>query len=330
MRLAHLSDPHLLSLDGVRWLDYANKRWIGRVNLLLSRSRHHQVEIFDAMVDDINDLAPDHVLVTGDVTNIALEPEFVYAREHFDRIALGASGTTVIPGNHDAYVAQGAEFFAQHFADYHRGDPEWELGDGEQFPMVRVRGDLAIIGLSTSRQTPWFTAYGVVGEAQLERLATILSDPRLDGLFRVIAIHHPPAGPPSISRIRGLRDREALAAVIADCGAELVLHGHEHRDVRAELFGPDRDSIDVRGIQSASYESGVEHKRARYRIYEVAASAGQRPAIVGEELRVWNPSERSFVADGNAKDSGNLTPKPRIGYHASEAPDDDETAAGNR
>ena len=29
MRLAHCSDLHLLSHDGARWMELANKRWIG-------------------------------------------------------------------------------------------------------------------------------------------------------------------------------------------------------------------------------------------------------------------------------------------------------------
>ena len=52
MRLAHCSDLHLLSHDGARWLELANKRWIGAMNLLSNRSRHYHVQAFDDMVDD--------------------------------------------------------------------------------------------------------------------------------------------------------------------------------------------------------------------------------------------------------------------------------------
>ena len=51
MRLAHCSDLHLLSHDGARWLDLANKRWIGAMNLLSNRSRHYHVDAFDHMVE---------------------------------------------------------------------------------------------------------------------------------------------------------------------------------------------------------------------------------------------------------------------------------------
>src|SRR5689334_3402495 len=125
MRLAHCSDLHLLSHDGVHWLELANKRWIGAMNLLSNRSRHYHVEAFDDMVSDLNAIGVDHVLCTGDVTNLALRQEFAFARERFDRIALGPAGTTVIPGNHDAYVAEGVPLFAELFGELATTDPGW-------------------------------------------------------------------------------------------------------------------------------------------------------------------------------------------------------------
>ena len=74
---------------------------------MTNRSRHYHVAAFEQMVDDINAQGIEHVLCTGDVTNLALEQEFAFAREKFDRLAGGPTNVTVIPGNHDAYVAEG-------------------------------------------------------------------------------------------------------------------------------------------------------------------------------------------------------------------------------
>jgi len=290
MKLAHCSDLHLLSLEGAKFLDFANKRWIGGLNLLSNRGRHYHAEIFEALVADVNASDVDHLLVTGDVTNLALPDEFRFARDLFAKLRLGPDHVTVLPGNHDAYVQRGAHFFAEHFGPFFRSDDEFHAPE-TPWPLVRMRGDVAMIGLSTSLETPWFTAYGVIGEAQLERLRTLLADERLADKVRIVAIHHPPAGPPARSRIRGLRDREALAEVLAGVGAELVLHGHEHRDLFFELPGP-VGPIPVRGIQSGTYEAGRHDRRARYRIYEV-----EDGRVVGEELRVWDPKSREFIAD---------------------------------
>ena len=307
MRVAHCSDLHLLSLDGARLLDFANKRWIGGLNLLSNRGRHYHAEVFEAMVADFNRSAIDHIIVTGDVTNLAFEEEFRFARRFFDAIELGPEHVTVLPGNHDAYVARGAHYFAEHFDAYSRpdetwgwshGDPEVDEGPQSRWPVVRVRGPLAVLALSTSLATPWFTAWGRVGGTQLSRLRSALLDPRLEGTFRVVAIHHPPAGPRAASLIRGLRDRSAFAEVLAEAGAELVIHGHEHIDMTEEIAGP-AGGIQVRGIQSGTYEAGKLARRARYRIYEVADAPSRdgRPALLRQSMRVWDPERARFVED---------------------------------
>jgi 3',5'-cyclic AMP phosphodiesterase CpdA len=300
MRIAHCSDLHLLSLAGARALDFANKRWIGAMNLLANRGRHYHSQVFEAMVADFNRSELDHVLVTGDITNLAFEEEFRFARRLFDAIRLGPERVTVLPGNHDSYIARGAEYFAAHFDVYNRPDPGWARPEpDDRWPVVRVRGPLALVALSTSLATPWFTAWGRVGEEQLARVAEALADPRLGDRFRLVAIHHPPAGERSRSVVRGLRDRAGFAAVIAQAGAELILHGHEHLDLRASLAGPDGGEVAVRGIQAGTYEAGNPARRARYRVYEIEdrPARGARPALVGESMRVWDPERGEFVTE---------------------------------
>ena len=298
MRLAHCSDLHLLSHDGVRWIELANKRWIGAMNLISNRSRHYHVEAFAQMVDDLNAQGIDHVLCTGDVTNLALEQEFVFARRMFDQLAGGPDHVTVIPGNHDAYVAEGVAHFAAIFEPYCRTDPGWAWPETERltddddlrWPIVRVRGELALIGVSTSRATPWFTAYGRVGVGQLERLRRTLEDDRLRHKVRVVAIHHPPAGRRAESRIRGLRDHEDFAHVLAEAGAELVVHGHEHRCMLEHLGGP-RGPIDVRGVASGTYFHDKPDRTARYRVYEISQGS-----LTPEQIRVWDREHSRFAA----------------------------------
>lgn len=304
MRVAHFSDLHLLSLDGVKKLQYMNKRWIGAMNLLSNRGRHYHTEAFDDMVVDLNAQNIDHIICTGDITNLAFAQEFAFAKARFDKLTLGPTNITVLPGNHDSYVAEGAHHYAEAFGAYYTPDADWawpvpadarrESGDNKDeraWPLVRVRGDLALIGLSTSRKTPWFTAWGRVGELQLERLRSVLKDPRLVGKVRMVAIHHPPAGPRAKSRIRGLRDFEAFAAVIKECGAEVIIHGHEHRDMFEQLPGP-AGLVDVLGVPSGTYEANKPERTARYRIFEI--SNGR---VIGQAMRVWHRSRNVFEHD---------------------------------
>jgi len=310
MRIAHFSDLHLLHLEGARFVDFLSKRWIGALNLLTNRGRHYQVEVFEALVRDLATARVDHAVCTGDVTNLALEQEFVFARERFDRIPLGPGEVTVVPGNHDAYVGRGIQYFTGHFADYHTGDDTWAWPDGSPWPLVRVRGDIAVIGLSTSRKTPWFFAYGRLGRSQIERLRAVLEDPRLADKFRIVAVHHPPAGGRARSVIRGFRGHDRLARVLSEAGAELVLHGHEHEDVREALTGPRGAVIPVRGVQACTYNGRSVERRARYRVFEIGPEGGSspaeglprvpaaaaRPVLLAEEERVWDPECKVFIA----------------------------------
>ena len=151
-------------------------------------------------------------------------------------------------------------------------------------------------------RTPWFTAWGRVGDQQLERLRAALTDERIAGKLRLVAIHHPAAGRYARSRVRGLRDYKAFAAVLGAVGAELVIHGHEHQDLKAEIAGPNRQRalprIDVRGVPSGTYEAHRPDRTARYRIFEI--SGGR---IVGHHLRVWDSAAHAFHDD------------PTLSYH---------------
>lgn len=324
MRIAHLSDLHLLSLQGVRWPEFVNKRWIGGLNLLVKRSRHHHTHVFQAMVQDINAQALDHVVCTGDLTNLGLKEEFRFARTCFDALSLGPAGVTVIPGNHDTYVTEAPRLFGDFFADYYRPDPDWapDWAPGANagtnagasaarepvWPTVRVRGSAVIIGLRSAVPTPWFTAYGRIEAAQLERLRAVLTARELAGKLRLVLIHHPPAGAVARRRLRGLRGWQALARVLGETGAELVLHGHEHRDLRHDIAGPRDTRIPVLGIQSGSYH-GLHHEHtARYRIFDISTgdlAPDGRPRIMAHHLRVWDPERAIFVEDPS---SGALPP----------------------
>jgi len=300
MRLAHCSDLHLLSHDGAGVKKLLNKRLIGAANLLTNRSRHYHVEAFEDMVADLNALGIEHVLCSGDVTNLALEQEFNFARGLFDKLRNGPAGVTVLPGNHDAYVAEGVPLFAAIFAPYCTTDAGWAWSESDRagddddlrWPIVRVRDELALIGVSTSRATPWFTAYGRVGAGQLSRLDRALGDPRLAGKVRVVAVHHPPAGKRAKSRIRGLRDHWAFGEVIARHGANVVVHGHEHRNMYETLSGPRGEPVPVQGVPSGTYEHDRPERTARYRIFELEPGK-----IRSDHLRVWDRASRKFVDD---------------------------------
>ena len=85
--LAHVSDIHLSPLPKVRRRQLLSKRLLGYVNWHRGRKFVHKREILDLLADDLKERGPDHIVVTGDLTNLALPQEFppaAVARDHLE------------------------------------------------------------------------------------------------------------------------------------------------------------------------------------------------------------------------------------------------------
>jgi 3',5'-cyclic AMP phosphodiesterase CpdA len=271
-RLAHVTDPHFRSArggQGIRAGELWGKRAVGYVNLVVNRVRKHKMDLLEDMRLDLRAQAPDHLAVTGDLSNLAVTAEWRSALAWLDLSGVAPDAISVIPGNHDAYVPQvlATREFERLFAPYQTSDLD-RPGDSESahYPFVQIREPLALIGVSSAVATGDLGAWGAIGAAQLARLEAILKAPELAALTRVVLVHHPPVIHKD-GEHRNLRDRDAFAQVLARAGADLVLHGHDHEDQRAELPGPDGRAIPVIGAGSASYAGGPE-RRSRYSVYE--------------------------------------------------------------
>ena len=272
-RLAHLSDPHLGPLPRPRLGELASKRVIGFVNWHRGRRSVHRSEILESLVDDLKAQAPDHIALTGDLVNIALPEEFAAGRRFLEHLGPPAD-VSAIPGNHDTYVRAGDHHMAAHWSDYMHADdaPGRAPNLPVHFPYLRRRGPLAIIGLSSGITTAPFMATGRIGPQQLEQLSDLLTLTGREGLCRVVLIHHPPVmiGNKPFKR---LVDAAAVRHVLAEAGAEVVLHGHEHVIARHQVAGP-AGPIPVIGVPSASYRRGSHGSPAGYALYDIDGSPG--------------------------------------------------------
>jgi 3',5'-cyclic AMP phosphodiesterase CpdA len=115
-------------------------------------------------------------------------------------------------------------------------------------------------------------ASGEMGRTQAEALRTLLRQTRAEGLVRVVMIHHPPVVN-GASLGRGLRDAPAFEAIIAAEGAELVIHGHNHRHSVHRLQGPEGE-VPVVGVASASAVPGSPKHMAAWHLYEITGKPG--------------------------------------------------------
>jgi 3',5'-cyclic AMP phosphodiesterase CpdA len=261
--LAHLSDPHLTSLVGVHPGDLANKRVLGYLSWRRRRRRVHRVETLSAVVADMRAFAPDHVAVTGDLTHVGLAEECATAAAWLRDLGSG-DRVSLVPGNHDRYVAADFDKTVGLWRDYFRGD------DGSiEFPFVRRRGPIALIGVDTAVPTAPFLASGRIGDAQRARLERVLEQTRVAGLFRVVLLHHSPLAD-GHSRRKRLSDATQLTQTLMAHGAELVIHGHGHEERVDRLQGPGGPMLVV-AVPSASYS---EPGRAGWNLYRISGESG--------------------------------------------------------
>lgn len=298
--LAHLSDLHATRVGFPRPGELTAKRALGWLSWTVRRRKEHRRVVLEALLRDLAEVAPDHLAVTGDVTNLGLEAELVEAADWLRRLG-EPDRVSVVPGNHDVYAADAPASAWRGWEPYLGTNPVPSSPEGAcAFPSVRRRGSVALVGVSSAIATPAHLATGRVGGPQLERLASALHKLGGEGLCRIVLIHHPPVSAGLAPR-RQLRDAGALREVLASAGAELVLHGHTHRSSVDSVPGPS-GPIPVLGVPSSS-AVGRRHadRRARYHLYrlEPQASGAAGPLRVSCSVRGFDPATGRFAAEGD-------------------------------
>jgi 3',5'-cyclic AMP phosphodiesterase CpdA len=300
MRIAHISDLHVLALEGAIPFRLFNKRATGYANLRLRRGRHHQARLVRAIATHLSSLAVDHVVITGDLSNLALEAEFQAVRQILDDLlALSPSRVSIVPGNHDVYTrgAERSQRFYRYFDPYLRSDlPELRAEHPSgMFPVVKLRGPVAFIGLSTAVARLPFFASGWLGAPQRRALKSVLTSDDLKGAIPVILLHHPAVNMPAWTwtkrKMDGLDDAAELARILSDVPRGLLLHGHLHRRIYRRI--PTRQGqIDMVGAASASLVHANPARMAGYNVYDIADDGTMRSL---ESYRYDEPTA-SFIA----------------------------------
>jgi 3',5'-cyclic AMP phosphodiesterase CpdA len=258
---AHLSDPHLTSLRNIRVRDLLNKRALGYLSWRLHRRFEYRGEVLAALVRDLHCIRPEHIIITGDLTHLGLPCEFLEVKKWLHLLG-PPSQVTVIPGNHDAYIATDWAHTFVHWLEYMVSDAGQDcvgkkLDTRTLFPSLRIRRETAFIGLSSVRPSKPFFALGSVGQIQLQKLGHILAQTGRQGLFRIVMIHHPPQP-----------------------GIVTTPAGH----------------APAIGVPSASATSRKSGYSAQYNIYSLSQNAYGWEITI--EVRGYAPKEGRFIVEG--------------------------------
>jgi len=268
-RLAHISDLHLSPLPKVKLTDLLSKRLTGYINWQRNRSRVLDDGVLDRLVAHMKSNKPEHIAVTGDLVNLALDAEIENARKWLENFGT-KENVSLVPGNHDAYVQGALEAVMEAWAPYMSSDDSIQ----SSFPYTKLRSEVALVGVNTGCATAPFMATGCFDQLQAKVLLDQLKRALEMKKFRVVMIHHPPF-PNATKSHKRLIGEELFREIIAETGAELILHGHTHIDSHQQIDGP-RGKVPVIGVPSASH-GWIEISRkpaARYNLFDIAGQTG--------------------------------------------------------
>ena len=289
MRIAHISDLHIQALDGVPVRRFLNKRVTGLANLVTFRRGAYSIDVFERLIADLLEEEPEHVVVTGDLSNLALEGEF---QAVFDRLKIlgGYRRVSTIPGNHDTYTRGSSVMRRFESTFYPFMFRQFSDIDVELYPYVKLLDEVAIIGVCSAVPTLPFFAWGRVGEAQLGRLEEILRREAVKRAFSVVLVHHNLHAREMLQEATAsLRDVGPFVEVLKEGGVNLVLHGHDHLAHTGSIRAGE-SSIPVIGAGSSTRLDGSPSKVARYNVYTIEGGT-----LKNVETKVYDMRKRKFI-----------------------------------
>jgi len=256
MRLIHITDPHLSTLEGLDFRDIRGKRRSGYLSWYKNRRFSHRREMLDQLTESVAGQNPDRVLLTGDLVHIGLEQEMMQAATWLR--SLGPPGKVIlVPGNHDNYAADSLQSMYRQWGDY-LPERTRSLNDYTSgYPFVHHAESLKITGVNTSCVTRIFSAAGELGQGQRDRLSASFGAGQ-ENHFHCLLIHHPPL-PGITHRRKALRDARELGEIIRRNKPQLVLYGHIHCNRE--------DHFDSTRIYCTASASGADD--ASYRIFDL-------------------------------------------------------------
>lgn len=286
MRIAHFSDVHC-TINPLKRKPHRvfGKRVMGSLNYFFGGRRSHFAnsdQRLELLLADVDAQSPDHVICTGDLTQMSFPEEFETAAKLFGERLESPSRYTVIPGNHDRYTKD---------TDRSRHFEKWFgtlCADGN-FPFLkRLSGSVTLVGLDPCRATGMADSSGLLGDAQLSALQKILTQLRSENQFIVIALHYAPFrrnGNPDRPN-HGLRDLDAFLKIIEQEGSavQMVIHGHIHGDYQLE-----RNGCTYVCSGSATDLYGA----CGYNLYDIDPSQGS----IQVTRRLWSRDENQYVLE---------------------------------
>ena len=263
-KIVVLSDPHvmapeLLVSEGSAWTNYmSNQR----------KMVDYSQALFDEMVAKLKDeIKPDLVLITGDLTKDGEKLSHAYVKGKLDELRASGIRTLVIPGNHDyvdnidAVVYDGASmtpvevatdsWFASQYTDYGYGEDSEREATSLTYACEPFE-DLVVIGIDSGVE-------GSVSEETLNWVTERAETATTNGKRVIAMMHHPLI--PHVSNAESLvptyvvSNHDHIRKALIDAGIKVIFTGHFHTSDIAKDFDEDivKEIYDVNTGSLISY-----------------------------------------------------------------------------
>jgi predicted MPP superfamily phosphohydrolase len=296
-KIVVVSDPHvmapgLLVSAGDAWNNYLNDQ-----RKLVDYSK----PLFDEMIRRIKeDIQPELVLVTGDLTKDGEQLSHQYVISKLDELQTAGIQTLVIPGNHDRgsnsnavyYNGDGTtpadvadnDWFATQYANYGYGASSERLDGTLTYACEPITG-LVVIGIDSGTD-------GVVSSTTLNWVVEKATEARANGKKVIAMMHHPLiphfTGVDNFVETAVVANYETVRNALADAGVKVVFTGHFHTsdiamDKNADLS---RDIYDVNTGSLISYPCDYRVVTLSNDLSELSITTGHISDVLPKQINV--------------------------------------------
>ena len=220
--IIHISDLHFHSYPH-KLVEFNAKRVLGSINLLIRRARDFPLKRAELLVEKINQMEWDHLVISGDITQLSLEREFSLARETIDPLLNKKDRVTIIPGNHDRYFDNhiGEDLFAKYFGEF--------FGKNE-IHSSKINDDWHLLGWDSTHHNDLRTSSGTVKISTIRATENFIQN--LSDKTKFIIANHFPLTFPEGWKIDRSHELYNLVPVrnwiLQNPQIRLYLHGHIH------------------------------------------------------------------------------------------------------
>jgi 3',5'-cyclic AMP phosphodiesterase CpdA len=229
------------------------------------------------LVRTVQEIAPDLVAISGDLTQRARRRQFEQARAFLDQLP---APQLVVPGNHDVPLFNLAARFLNPYGGYRRHI-------AEDLEPVFEDAEMIAVGLNSARSLQLHGG-GRLNETQVARAAARLRAAP-PGAMRIVVTHHPfdlPAG----HRLDELIGRSGMAMPqLAAAGADLFLAGHLH----VSHVGHTAERYHTPGHSALVVQAGTLSTRGRGEVNAINVVRLAPPRITIERYS-WNEAAKGF------------------------------------